>query len=215
MKERPILFSAPMVQAIRAGRKTQTRRVVKNQNRLDFLGGSGDDKNDPSMWGWRADGNGLDEYVSLAKSPDCLHYAVCPYGVPGDRLWVKEAYRLERKWDTYAPGDVLNDILPAVWYEAEERSSDIEVSPWGKLRPSIHMPRRVSRILLEVVSVRVERVQAISEADAKAEGVAWGSGGPLATVLFEALWKSINGAHSWVSNPWVWVVEFKVIGGAA
>ena len=218
MKERPILFSAQMVRAILDGRKTQTRRVVKGID--ETYRGVEDGK------AWQMDECG-----------DC-HDVPCPYGVPGDRLWVRETWQ-------YGP-DVTAGMMAAgkmsrrhVVYAATVQDGHHPPS-W---RPSIHMPRWASRITLEVIGVRVERLQEISEADAKAEGiysacihvpppihtetryVAPGvkmvnaadevdyeaPAHRTAKHAFECLWESINGYGSWSVNPWVWVVEFKRI----
>ena len=186
-----------------------TRRVVKPQPDL------------PAHEWHAMRGSGLSErhYFWTDGFPvnDKFVSECCPYGVPGDRLWVKESYRLERKWDSYSPGDVLADIPPAVWYEADERQGPIESSPWGKLRPSIHMPRKLSRILLEIESVKVERVQDISEEDAKAEGVPQElldehpEPQPLGRyrVAFANLWDSIHGPGAWARNDWGWAIKFR------
>lgn len=173
MKERPILFSAPMVRAILDGRKTQTRRVVKLRNGQYMPPSEKADIN-----GWR----------QMLRN--------CPYGQPGDRLWVRE---------THFDAKRLNE--GRILYRA-----DGDVSRFG-WTPSIHMPRSASRITLEVTGVRVERLQDISEADAVAEGVVWEQG-QTAINVFETLWESINGAGSWDANPWVWVVEFKRAKGS-
>jgi hypothetical protein len=164
MNERPILFSGEMVRAILEGRKTQTRRVIKPQLRINYK---------------------------------------CPYGQPGDRLWVRET------WQCFKPNteEIINPNtvnIRALAYRA--------TNEWrGKWRPSIHMPRWASRITLEITAVRVERLQDIGEVDAMREGdptcenthIDW----------FRALWDSINAkrGYSWESNPWVWVVEFQRI----
>lgn len=191
MKERPILFSAPMVRAILDGTKTQTRRVVKGLA-LDWLDNA---KFTP-------------EYVA---SPD--NY-MCPYGLPGDRLWVREAYCFQ----SYSEGIALltyHADSPPVVYPApmEDGRPEQKEGP----HPSIHMPRWSCRIVLEIVSVRVERLNEISEQDAIAEGVdGHDSAGALLTgwyekprKAFQRLWEQINGNGSWEQNPWVWVIEFK------
>jgi hypothetical protein len=188
--ERPILFSAPMVRALLDGSKTQTRRVVKPAPIADqaFVGGF----YIPSTK--RAEGARLSveaPYVAMAY----------PYGRPGDRLWVREA------WATRA-------IDPECTVAAYRATDDECNGPW---KPSIHMPRWASRIDLEITGVRVERLQDINEADAEAEGVhSWGRGalspeGQEAdpSDKFRWLWSSINGADSWSVNPWVWVVQFR------
>jgi hypothetical protein len=190
MTERPILFSAPMVRALLAGTKTQTRRVVKGWP-LEWL--------KPGMF--------TPEYVALPEN------GACPYGQPGDRLWVRETFAGSIAYERH--GYALKDWGNKLWYVAdgEPRSGQ-----WTRPRPSIHMPRCLSRITLEVTGVRVERLQDISEADAQAEGCALecmtptgddsgsaihGPGG------YMALWESINGPGSWDANPRVWVVEFR------
>lgn len=160
MKERPILFSAPMVRAILDGTKTQTRRVVKHRH-LAFIGGKGQE-NDPSAWGF---GAGVQNES---------YRLVCPYGIPGDRLWVKE---------TWHPGGPENNH-DGVIYRATDPGWDDSGSGL-RWRPSVFMPRWASRITLEISSVRVERLQDITEEDARAEG-----------------------AESWQANPWDWVVGF-------
>ena len=183
MKERPILFSAPMVRAILDGRKTQTRRIVK-QKHLPFLE--------------NITGNFLDGKWDQRPFP---------YGKPGDRLWVRETF-------------CYHDDLAMYLYKAD----DVTCCKW---KPSIHMPRIASRILLEVVNVRVERLNDISEEDAIAEGinlpspyVGIGMDGEviesetiswMPSDYYKELWESINGPGSWDLNPWVWVVEFKVL----
>lgn len=160
MKERPILFSGPMVRAILDGRKTQTRRVVKPRQGM------------------------LDDWTGLP----------CPYGKPGDRLWVRETCYFEQPH-----GEVIYRADPG-----SEKALDPEFTGL-RWRPSIHMPRWASRITLEIVNVRVERLQDIRVDDARAEGVTakWPVHG------FRNLWQSINGFGSWDANPWVWVVEFR------
>ena len=141
----------------------------------------------------------------------------CPYGLPGDRLFVREAFRLCQEADDVSPRD--SDPGYRVWYEADKPHQ----LGAGRLRPSIHMPRWASRITLEVTGVRVERLQDISEADARAEGITvpncqcgYGLDGNLmsgtASGAYMLLWESINGPGSWNANPWVWVVEFKRVG---
>lgn len=164
MKERPIIFSGPMVRALLAGTKTQTRRICKLEVRA---------------------GMPEPEWASLLKC--------CPYGQPGLKLWVRETFRecngTEKRIDYRATTDVPN--------------------PNANWRPSIFMPRAASRITLEIMSVRVERLRDISEADAMAEGVGIQCESPMAVMEYSLLWESINGAGSWDANPWVWVVSFK------
>ncbi|HEP8462360.1 TPA: hypothetical protein VDT99_004685 [Pseudomonas aeruginosa] len=203
MKERPILFSGPMVRAILEGRKTVTRRVVKPQP--DFLG---------SM---------VDPNTPFKTLDAGLHARItCPYGEPGDRLWVREAWAADAQVDAIAPRD-LSQGEP-IWYPADfsVRQTGCSMISKGRGRPSIHMPRWASRVLLEITAVRVERLQDISEEQALAEGVHGepcdharqtcsdiGCWGDTAKGAFGFLWEQLNGAGAWQANPWVWVVEFK------
>ena len=192
IKERPILFSAPMVRAILEGRKTVTRRAVKGVG-LVWLD------------------NFTPEYVADPENN------LCPYGKPGDRLWVREAWQADAQVNSVAPRDLSHGEpirYPADW---DFRQTGCAMIKPGKIRPSIHMPRWVSRILQEITDVRVERLQDISNEQAEAEGVEFLRAAPdldetlTAAQLFDCLWSSINGADSWAANPWVWVVEFKRI----
>lgn len=191
MIDRPILFSAPMVRAILEGRKTQTRRVVKGVD------------ND----------NRMRSKKIVTHVMDAHKVGLCPYGQPGDRLWVRETWGMR----PVAAGHIDKPSKKFVIYRADGFTSAIP----ERWRPSIHMPRWASRITLEIVSVRVERLNEISEQDAMAEGIIgphhlsseWSCGDSKwfsSTVkAFSNLWESINGADSWAVNPWVWVVEFK------
>ncbi|HGE2091701.1 hypothetical protein [Pseudomonas aeruginosa] len=201
MKERPILFTGPMVRAILEGRKTVTRRVVKPQP--DFLG---------SM---------VDPNTPFKTLDAGLHARITwPHGQPGDRLWVREAWAADAQVDAIAPHD-LSQGEP-IWYPADlsVRQTGCSMISKGRGRPSIHMPRWASRILLEITAVRIERLQDISEKQALAEGVelegegvcwagAAGTASDSPVESFRLLWELINGAGSWNTNPWVWVVEFK------
>lgn len=208
MNQKPILFSAPMVLAILEGRKTQTRRVVTGKIALEWLQPGGFTPNfiaDP--------GNFLS-----------------PYGYSGDRLWVRETFKCE-ELDPYGEDGVRYRadnafVMIENTPEASERWGDA-YREGGNWRPSIFMPRWASRITLEVVNVRVERVQKITRDDAKAEGVSpvWSYDGKKDPSYFErsvlnpyvanysVLWDEINGKRGfgWDVNPWVWVVEFKVV----
>lgn len=208
MKERPILFSAPMVQAILAGRKTQTRRVVKSKRELiliPFAALQSEMQEHLELQGWR-------EWVNGHLGPPC------PYGQPGDRLWVRETTEADHNTsDTVTLSRYSADKSPVLYSRCEDHEYNGSVAHWDyprDVRPSIHMPRWASRINLEITGVRVERLKDISEADAMAEGV-WGYRAlPTGRQQFEALWGDINGPESWAANPWVWVVEFKRVGGA-
>jgi hypothetical protein len=188
MTERPILFSAPMVRAILAGTKTQTRRVVKPAHKA---------------WIEMPVTHQLGEWD---KRP-------LPYGKPGDRLWVRETWQAVSGNDR-ARHIMTHPRPDRGWleYAATPRADE----PAYKWRPSIHMPRWASRITLEVTGVRVERLQDISEADAMAEGVHYSLLEKIqagqdrwARHAYKKLWESIHGPGSWDLNPWVWVVEFK------
>lgn len=189
MKERPILFSGAMIRAILAGQKTQTRRAAKPVKHPDL-------------------GNPYDPGALVSELQHVIGRA-CPYGQPGDRLWVRETWSTHACFDHLPPSECPKSIH--YWADGEIKT--------GKRRPSIHMPRWASRILLEIVSVRVERLQSISEADAEAEGIDFlrhvqdADETLTARDLYECLWDGISGEGSWAANPWVWVVEFKRIEG--
>jgi hypothetical protein len=159
MKERPILFSAAMVRAILSTTKTQTRRVLKQATGPSLSVGMSDDDSGVAELSWLwGDGPGYDVNETIKRVP-------CPYGQPGDRLWVREAWRVEALINNLAPREMVLSGASIV-YEADNKPQ-----PWqGKLRPSMFMPRAASRITLEVTGVRVQRLQEISEADAIAEG---------------------------------------------
>ena len=184
-KERPIIFSAPMVRAIWEGRKTMTRRVVKPQVEY-FINRIMGNPNPVS-------GN---FYVGVSDGKD--YWIKCPYGKPGDRLWVRET------WNQFGG-------LP--YYRADEPKPFLYSTLW---RPSIHMPRAASRILLEITDVRVERLKEITVADCFCEGL-WIENDGSAKAYYSAwnefrrLWKSTHGPESWAQNPWVWVITFKKI----
>lgn len=196
MKERPILFSAPMVRAILDGSKTQTRRVAKRT-------AAGHVKETGGHRRWHI--------------ADFDAYLACPYGQPGDRLWVRETWAAPHSEDGRPPRAIQCDQLRIHYLASEGRGGLV----W---RPSIHMPRWASRITLEITGVRVERLQEISEADAIAEGIErsydqWrdyrtdqavnypSAATPIDS--YRTLWEEINGPDSWDANPWVWVVKFE------
>lgn len=230
MKERPILFSAPMVRALLDGTKTQTRRVVKWRDlasglNLGFSGLSAQQM--PAGWVLESPSRTSSEW-RCAPTP-------CPYGQPGDRLWVRETHAPQAdcwgSWERWLRG--AGGEAPILHYGADFKPFQNDngfvirkpfIERW---RPSIHMPRWASRIDLEVTSVCVERLQDISASDAKAEGIEGQSahgpwrnygrdgywfpeGKDTAPVLsYRSLWDQINGPDSWAANPWVWVVEFR------
>lgn len=221
-RERPILFSAPMVRAILAGRKTQTRRIVKPQPDAEaidvFCWLAGHLRNAP---------NGCAEDGLYVRKKTGLHFATHSlYGVPGDRLWVRERWAPLSDAHPEVAKNPGADALASRGFFAADAASEEEANSWvTRWRPSIHMPRSMSRITLEITGVRVERLQDISEADAKAEGVSnlssfphWDPTRNIAITPhvhnFMKLWWDINGADSWAANPWVWVVEFKRLEAA-
>jgi hypothetical protein len=185
MSERPILFNAEMVRAVLDGRKVQTRRVMKVQPHAGV-------RNSPFVKSGIEDGHGKE--------------LICPFGEVGDRLWVRETW-------AEAGGNAPELQLYRASYPAHVPSHYENVPPPESIRwrPSIHMPRWASRITLEITGVRVERLQSISEEDAKAEGVKTECSvmGDKHFLGFRSLWKSICGDDIWQANPWVWVVEFK------
>ena len=200
MKERPILFSAPMVRAILNGTKTQTRRAVKGRH-ID------------------------------AAPPACFFQWLrerCTYGQPGDRLWVREAFMHEPA-DYCWEASVSIPCRPAETVYRADHDGDTRGAGW---KPSIHMPRALSRITLEITGVRVERLQDISDTDCIAEGIErpedmskeaveamdiWPIGAERECFnalnqpvhQYRRLWERINGPVSWAANPWVWVIEFR------
>lgn len=225
-KERPILFSGPMVRAILDGRKTQTRPLVKPQPKAHACEG-----------GWPQHMDRMED------GSWCLYCGACgwsggwrcPYGVPGDRLWVRESVLLsadrDGHWATYsATPRTCKDYSGAVWDIPNDQptptADELVASGEWRRRPSIHMPRWASRITLEVTDLRVQRVQETTESDARAEGiierdtpdefsersVVARDGKRYLSVgsAWAALWDAINGKRApWSSNPWVWAVTFR------
>ncbi|MGE4748513.1 hypothetical protein AB8990_03295 [Yersinia enterocolitica] len=202
MNEKPILFNSEMVNAILSGRKTQTRRIMKVQPENPHLGLrriiESTNSADMGKYFWsQSDACGINKMRSKAFP--------CPLGQVGDQLWVREAF---------ATGLCTESTLA---YRATHKPEDLEEG-WGesiKWTPSIHMPRWASRINLLITGVRVERLNDISDADARAEGCTYGKGnGEIDLAVrpenhFPTLWASIYGAESWQANPWVWVIEFE------
>lgn len=219
MKERGIIFSAPMVRALLEGRKSQTRRIVKLPKSACIV---------------EEDLADMTEYYVK-----CGH---CPYGQPGDRLWVREnwVYRGSEAhlgggkdpsaaaWVKY-PADGIERTIPRPFHDnsgvpsqrrQREGESDWDYNEYIQrwfhaCRPSIHMPRWASRINLEVTGVRVEKLQDISQDDAKAEGPTRANAGDFgletSKSAFRRLWDSIHGEAAWDLNPWLWVISFKRI----
>lgn len=239
MKERGMIFNGEMVRAILDGRKTQTRRPIKwKQTRFTEIG----EREDGSKWPWSEDA----EHA-------CDFWHPCPFGAVGDRIWVRETWGVVSH--AFSDDGLMIDWVP------DRPATAIHAMPFGNgyysgyaiyaadgdftwgdddgyedgrscWKPSIHMPRAASRILLEITDVRVERLNAISEEDAEAEGIDMEAlydsqdcydcianhnmtGRPTVTGAFKYLWESIYGEEGWKSNPWVWVIEFKRIEGGA
>lgn len=220
VKERGILFSAPMVRAILDGKKTQTRRLYKPAKGFPYEDGE----------------------ITPTSQDKWIEWGPCPYGAKGDRIWVREAWQ-----PTFSDGPAGRQpyiafkadppikfpnygFVPGSWKDGSaEKYCEMIYEMCGnqKWRPSIHMPRWASRITLEIVSVKVERLQDISEADAIAEGIDIrvsgilqmfrdysGPGEVFGThpiISYASLWESINGPGSWDANPWVWVIEFRKV----
>lgn len=196
MKEHPIILRAHEVRAVLTGTQTQMRRVVKPKP-------TGTVWQDEDSRQWLVSGHG-------ETGDTGLH---CPHGQPDDRLWARETWAAPHRFDHNPPRWIPPDAR--VHYAATEDLGGL------MRRPSIFMPRWASRITLEIVSVRIERLQDISEVDAIAEGVtqqpggwwsaAEGQSGTTARAAYALLWESINGPSSWSANPWVWAIEFRRI----
>lgn len=215
MTDRPILFSAPMVRALLDGRKTQTRRVLKNMPPAPehdslvhppkhdapyfdaYCGAKRTTANPRGMSGY---------WCWWTRDDRAGHGCKVPF-VPGDRLWVKETWRAHRSWDEQKPSEIL--ACSRVWHEADRDNCDQH----GKIRVAIFMPRWASRITLLVTDVRVERLQDCSEADAIAEGINLLHTGSSPVVAYQTLWNLINGPGAWEANPWVVAVTFRVERG--
>jgi len=224
MREHPIIFSTPMVQAILDASKTQTRRVIKPQPKGSLV---------------RQEGNQFFAYLDKVASYIPIK---CPYGQVGDRLWVREAWRIIGWWEgnpyrlEYRDGEIMDEPHDSIDYDEDKYSdyayqcdndciktgiqsredgcfefSEGQVIP-TRWRPSIFMPQWASRITLEITEIRAERLQEITDKDAIAEG--WDANNSAYSPLtwFEKLWDSINGKkYPWVNNDWVWVISFKVV----
>lgn len=211
-KERPILFSTEMVKAILDGRKTQTRRVIKPPNKFSK----------PNNWtsvvehsggGWMATDGDPRQLIEISEKG-----FKCPYGQVGDRLWVRETWRVNKHFDKMKHSERIwiamnGDVYGCIDYKAKSRKEDF----WGRWRSAMFMPRWASRITLEITDIRVERLNNINENDIINEGVQFPKGeNTLDNNLFEEwkkLWDSINKkrGYGWEKNPYVWVVEFKKI----
>jgi hypothetical protein len=241
MKERPILFSVEMVRAILEGRKSMTRRVVKPQPYLLYRPETYKTKVD--NWGQCAwiDEEGYCEHI---RGHDHPAYTVCPYGMIGDRLWVREKWRPLFDDPDSTSHFGLGDCIQYAADMKKHKPSGLDEKTGYRFdvmcefgnenpnwKPSIFMPRWASRITLEMTGVRVERLQEITETDALREGIFefnglgfYGydkTGTPglhccdSARETFRCLWEKINGRESLDKNPWVWVVEFKTLDSHA
>lgn len=225
MKERPILFNAPMVRAKLEGRKKMTRRVIKPQP-IQYT----DQRCNPNYnVEWRS------HLWRFGEQPNENMLSYCPYGQPGDRLWVRETFT-----DTWELGDYPGEPLYRATYLDDWKGFNPNPSTWKvRWHPSIYMPRTSSRISLEITNVRVERLQDISQDDAKAEGLSqitkdghlfkfgipdrdglpgtdndgwpWSEWEIDPRKAFRKLWDLINAKRGfgWDKDPWVWVIEFK------
>jgi hypothetical protein len=202
MKERPILFSGPMVRALLEGRKTQTWRVVKPQPKNMVIRAVQEAPGERCKW----------------YDADCIYPGVemiCPYGQPGDRLWVKETHWLfgrwhkngmsetgRQKWKFHADRACGVMFAPTAFFPSREQNG------WHK-RPSIFMPHWASRITLEITKTPVERLRDISPNDCRAEGMPKDNNDIGVRYGYGQLWNQINGKGSWDANPWVWVITFR------
>ncbi len=207
MKEYPIMFSDSMVPAILDGRKTVTRRIVRSlpSEYYQVVQSSA------GWWGFFT-GDEMSGHHAYAM-------VKCPFGVPGDRLWVREAWRTGKAADRFPPR-TLNTCDP-IQYAADNATINLNTLPdfggWSdRLRSPLHMPRWASRLTLEVVSVRAERLHEVTEEDAEREGIddsdaMIGQVSHPYVTAFASLWESINGHGSWAQNPWVWRIEFRVV----
>lgn len=214
MITRPILFSTEMVQGILSGSKIQTRRVIKPQPTLSQSSG----------FNWKGHSYGINStYKGTIKNfVDCFN--VCPYGMVGDQLFVQETYGTKIRSVGGTPHESFaykaDNPKEIAYYDCHGKGYPIR---W---KPSSRMPRKASRILLEITNISLEPLNSISDKDAKAEGVVpalqvWKpyptskrySSSP--ELAFKLLWEEYKGSKSWAENPWVWVIEFKVIQGGA
>jgi len=188
MTTHPILFSTPMVQAILEGRKTMTRRIIKSPTGLFGIGMAKYEPNTNFHYHNR-------EVIALDENERSVKNILCPYGHPGDVLWVRE------KWSDGCMGGYIY-----AGGRTEQELKDYSYSySW---RPSIHMPKAACRIFLKITDIRVERLQDIDESDAKDEGMISSCINNYCDHFME-VWETINGKKSWDENPWVWVISFE------
>lgn len=185
MKSKAILFSAAMVHALISGKKTQTRRIIKLQPDL-------------------VAGDNAYRQASTSKAIDQWIKITCPYGNSGDQLWVKET------WTHNAYPNPMSDN-PAFYYKADPPDPFTQYEQAKKWISPIFMPRIASRISLQINHVTVERLNECGHTDALAEGIESESARSDAVKTYKTLWESINGVDSWLENPWVWMVKFKIL----
>ncbi|EKN3571839.1 TPA: hypothetical protein PXJ65_004589 [Yersinia enterocolitica] len=193
MKEKGILFNAEMVQAILSGRKTQTRRIISEKTL--------------HLFGVAASAGECHPLELCDERSQSYYLEFCPLGKPGDQLWVRECFSDLEDFDFFNPS--VPDVIPGYWYWAD---GNPEWGNWTKPKPSIHMPRRASRINLLITGVRVERLQAITLGDICKEigcGLYDFRPATYGFQVWEKLWKSIYGEENWEANPWVWVINFE------
>jgi len=249
MREHPLLMKGPLVRATLEGRKTQTRRPIKcgcnevhkNGNPVQLFGDWSLSVPPHSydgiehLYGWIGKRPEIGDWIETVQTDvdDCLTSRVsCPFGKTGDRLWVRETFAIVHPCRDCEAGYVDDIKQPSVipkdnaggywvpWYRSDWKGDD-DTERGFQWTPSIHMPRWASRIVLPLMSIRVERVQDITEEDAKAEGLrrtenGWTDGASgydvtSARMAFQELWASIYGEASWDANPWVWVAEWEDI----
>ena len=216
MKERGMIFNGEMVRAILDSRKTQTRRIMKPQPGPCPRGGH--------WWPSNVFKTMLHVEEEMQNSKGGWGGLVgdaCPFGDVGDRIWVRETFQGPLfdydLMDSYCKDPTPFEKPEFCVYKADGKPApeffDADDNLHCCWRPSIHMPRWASRLLLEITSVRVERIRSMSQDDARAEGVIAASGPMEAGLAFRELWDSIYGEESWKANPWVWVIEFERIEG--
>ncbi|POW57008.1 hypothetical protein C3408_11915 [Candidatus Pantoea alvi] len=229
MRERGMIFNADMVRAVLNGSKTQTRRIL-TPHQLKMIEAAAHAGECYPLESGHQHANSQSYYREW-----------CPFGLPGDRLWVRETFATLEP-GSYEPVKPCDGYAQVVRYAASDRlaNSDRDVRGFN-WRPSIHLPRWASRITLEITGVRVERLNSINEHDAIAEGLAeiskdgraykygipdrdgypgtddfgwpWHEWERYPISAYSKLWRSIYGEESWQANPWVWVIEFKRVEG--
>lgn len=236
MKERGMIFNSEMVRAILDGRKTQTRRIMKVQPKPCNHANWPDDSPDPQ---WKSyPGGWCCAVCANGTTIDHRHHAkgiTCPYGTVGDRIWVRETFQGPlfdyEQMESYLEDSSKFENPEFCQYAADGKPApeyyDADDNLRHGWRPSIHMPRWASRILLEITNIGIQRIHSISQNDAAREGLMrlpvtgrycinqgdqyFGGASHDAREVFSWMWQSIYGEESWNANPWVWVIEFKRI----